>query len=178
MLPGSLSGLSDKPRWLLFTSRPANQPRTLVTPQFVNGSPVAPTNLPTPTAVGPDAGNPEEDFATWFTWQTLRLNSALELTQLGMNPQEEAKNRDKWSREQLQSERKRLQNEIEFTMVGILEALTKSAIKIKWKGAPSGDPTKDGGVGKAREIVEEMIKVVQGASNYSLRFLSVAPCSL
>ncbi|GAA5955223.1 hypothetical protein JCM3765_003250 [Sporobolomyces pararoseus] len=161
VLPGSLFGLSDKPRLLLFTSRSANTPRTLVTPQFINGSPVPPTNDPAATAVGPDAGNTEEDFATWYSWQALRLGSALEYTLLGFNPADDAKQRDKWSQEQVQRARRSLQNEIEFTLVGILEALTKSAVKIKYKGAPAGDPARDGGVGKAREIVEEMIKIVQ-----------------
>ncbi|GAA6007639.1 hypothetical protein JCM11491_003906 [Sporobolomyces phaffii] len=161
VLPGSLQGLSDKPRWLLFTSRPANTPKTLETPQFVNGSPVVPSHVPTPTAAGPDAGNPEEDFATWYTTQTLRLGSALELTRLGLNAAEEAKRRDKWAKEQVERERRGLQNEIEFTMVGILEALTKSAVRIPMKGAERDDPTKNGGVGKAREIVDELIKIVQ-----------------
>ncbi|GAA5943874.1 protein kinase MEC1 [Sporobolomyces koalae] len=162
VLPGSLHGLSDKPRWLLYTSRSTTAPQTLPTPSLVNGSPVAVTHRPNQASTGPDAGNPEEDFATWFTWQALRLDSALEHAVLDFDRVDTLATRDSQTRERLQKERKSLQNEIERTLVGILEALTKSAVRIPWRGAQRDDPARDGGVGKAREIIEEMLKLAQG----------------
>jgi len=169
VLPGSLHGLSDKPRWLLYTSRSSGGPRILPTPLLVNGSPVIPSNLPTATNSGPDAGNPEEDFATWFTWQSLRLGSTLEYTLLGFNAVDEGKKKDKWTSEQVERERKALRHQVELTMVGIIEASAKSAVRIQWRGAQRDDPTKDGGVGKAREIMDELIKLVQSKSSFAPR---------
>ncbi|GAA6058573.1 hypothetical protein JCM10212_007012 [Sporobolomyces blumeae] len=161
-LPASLHGLMEKPRWLLFTSRASSTPKILPTPSLVNGSPVVPTHVPAATAFSPEGGNPEEDLMTWLTWHVLRLCSALKFLTTGLSAADTKRPTGQGGLEKVQADREELRSALESMVVALLETLTKSAVRIPWRGAQRDDPTKDGGVGKARDVVEEMIRVVQG----------------
>ncbi|GEM06491.1 phosphatidylinositol 3-/4-kinase [Rhodotorula toruloides] len=161
-LPGSFSGIKAKPRFLLYTSRssPFSTARIPPTPSLVNGSPRkdAVKNGPSlQPAAGVEGIHPEEDLATFLVCRSLSVSSRLQAAL--SDPASEA-SVDETVR-QVAEERATALRELESLVQGIVEVLCESAVRVEWRAGVAKDEVKGGGVGKAKEIVEELIRLVR-----------------
>ncbi|GAA5857265.1 hypothetical protein JCM8547_009406 [Rhodosporidiobolus lusitaniae] len=164
-LPGSFCGIKAKPRFLLYTSRssPSSTARIPPSPSLLNGSPKkgAPPAADAAAAsaqpaLSVEGLNPEEDLATFLLWRSLNLSTALQATLLephdGVLGEPEKK---------VRAQRQVALDELEGLVKGILGVLCESAVRIEWRSGLSKEVMKDGGIGKAKELVEELLKTVQ-----------------
>ncbi|GAA6005621.1 hypothetical protein JCM10207_005273 [Rhodosporidiobolus poonsookiae] len=165
-LPGSFCGIKAKPRFLLYTTRssPSSTARLPPSPSLINGSPRKDVPLPVAGLSAPadiEGVNPEEDLATFLTWRCLAVSTALQaalLSEAGTDgaPADAVK--------KVQAQRQVALNELQGLMEGVLAVLCESAVRVEWKTGLGKEVLKDGGVGKAREMVEELLKAVQAVS--------------
>ncbi|GAA5921352.1 hypothetical protein JCM1841_002451 [Sporobolomyces salmonicolor] len=163
-LPGSFCGIKAKPRYLVHTSRPlSSSARVPPSPVLVNGSPVVPSNAPAATTPGVtvDGLNPEEDLATFLVWRCLSVGSALQAALLGEGPPQQQREAAPEVVEKVKTERKAALRELEEMVQGVVAVLAESAVRVQWRGPYAADLMKDGGMGKAKELVGEMIKLVK-----------------
>ncbi|BGO96796.1 Serine/threonine-protein kinase MEC1 [Rhodotorula toruloides] len=161
-LPGSFSGIKAKPRFLLYTSRssPFSTARVPPTPSLVNGSPrkdAAKSGPSLQPAAGVEGIHPEEDLATFLVCRSLSVSSRLQAALF--DPAVEA-SIDETVRK-VAEERAAALRELESLVQGIVEVLCESAVRVEWRAGVAKDDVKSGGVGKAKEIVEELIRLIR-----------------
>ncbi|GAA5831812.1 hypothetical protein JCM11251_003895 [Rhodosporidiobolus azoricus] len=161
-LPGSFCGIKAKPRFLLYTSRtaPSASARIPPTPSLVNGSPKKghdhakpATAHPVPTVEGV---NPEEDLATFLLWRSLAVSTALQaalLTSASGAPANVVR--------EVREKQQVALDELEGLVKGVLGVLCENAVRVEWRSGLAKEVMKDGGIGKAKELVEELLKVLQ-----------------
>lgn len=173
-LPGSFCGIKAKPRFLLYTSRstPSSTARIPPTPSLLNGSPKKGAAAPTTEAaqqpaLSVEGLNSEEDLATFLVWRSLTVSTALQAslvaTAEGVVSEVEKK---------VRAQRQVALNELEGLVKGVVGVLCESAVPIEWRGGLTKDVLKDGGIGKAKELVEELLKTVQGTPFPPFYFLA------
>ncbi|BGP36884.1 hypothetical protein JCM10449v2_000786 [Rhodotorula kratochvilovae] len=160
-IPGSFCGIKAKPRFLLYTSRssPSATARIPPSPSLVNGSPrkdavVPPTMQP---AAGVEGVHPEEDLATFLLWRSLSVCSRLQAALLSSPPSGVTVE----TYEKVTGERKVALTKLEALVEGVVEVLSENAVRVEWRGGLNKEVLKDGGIGKAKELVDEMIKLVR-----------------
>ncbi|GAA6058026.1 hypothetical protein JCM3770_003979 [Rhodotorula araucariae] len=160
-IPGSFCGIKAKPRFLLYTSRssPSATARIPPSPSLVNGSPrkeasAAPAMQP---AAGVEGVHPEEDLATFLVWRSLSVCSRLQAALLSSAPSSVIVE----TYERVTGERKVALTELEALVEGVVEVLSENAVRVEWRGGFNKDVLKDGGVGKAKELFNEMVKLVR-----------------
>ncbi|GAA5994714.1 protein kinase MEC1 [Rhodotorula paludigena] len=161
-IPGSFCGIKAKPRFLLYTSRslPSATARIPPSPSLVNGTPRKEhTNVPPiiQPVVGVEGAHPEQDLATFLVWRGLSVCSRLQESLLSPKrldaPAEVI--------ERVTSERRTALKELEALLQGVVEVLSENAVRVEWRGGHNKAALQDGGIGKAREIVEEFIKLAR-----------------
>lgn len=100
------------------------------------------------------------DLATFFLPRILRACASLEASLLSSR-EPSAAEEDEGAL--LYRSRESLRLQLESFMVTIVEVLSKSAVSMDWQ---SKDVAAEGGVGKSRELVSEMLSLMQGSSCY------------
>ncbi|GAA5902167.1 hypothetical protein JCM6882_006719 [Rhodosporidiobolus microsporus] len=161
-LPGSFCGIKAKPRFLLYTSRssPSSTARIPPTPSLINGSPKKGHVPQKPATIQPvltvEGVNPEEDLATFLLWRSLAVSTALQAAILSAPVGAPADVVQK-----VQEKRQAALNELEELVKGVLGVLCENAVRVEWRNGLAKEVMKDGGIGKAKELVEELLKVVQ-----------------
>jgi hypothetical protein len=178
-LPGSFHGIKAKPRFLLYTSRssPSSTARIPPTPSLLNGSPrkgVAASTSEAPQqpqqpALAVDGLNSEEDLATFLVWRSLSVSTALQANLLALTEGVLSE-----AEKKIRAQRQVALNELEGLVKGVVGVLCESAVRIEWRSGLAKDVLKDGGIGKAKDLVEELLKTVQGAFSLSPFLLSQA----
>lgn len=110
----------------------------------------------------------EEDLATFLFPRILRAASSLEGALLSS---EMPLSDSTTAAAQLWKSRREARNELEELLVTVVVSLSESAIRVEWRGAK---PPVQGGVGKAREMMDEMIKLLRGDTELLLQSTSCA----
>lgn len=146
-----LKYLREKPAALLYRPRPASSNMLDAISSTMAGANLAEIH----------AG--EEDLATFLFPRILRAASSLEGALLSTEmPLSDSKS----AAAQLWNSRREARNELEELLVTVVVSLSESAIRVEWRGAK---PPVQGGIGKAREMMDEMIKLLRGdAKRYLL----------
>ncbi|GAA5989436.1 hypothetical protein JCM11641_007903 [Rhodosporidiobolus odoratus] len=163
-LPGSFWGIKAKPRFLLYTSRTSasSTARIFPTPSLVNGSPrkdappVASATAALQSILGVEGVNPEEDLATFLVWRSLAVATALQAALLTLEVSSVTSIQQK-----VRQQRQVALDELEGLVQGVLGTLCDTAVRVEWRTGLGKDVMKDGGIGKARELVEELLEAVQ-----------------
>ncbi|GAA5842453.1 hypothetical protein JCM9279_005388 [Rhodotorula babjevae] len=162
-IPGSFCGIKAKPRFLLYTSRtpPSSTSRIPPSPSLVNGSPRKGGPAASPPTLQPAAGvegvHPEEDLATFLVWRSLSVCSRLQAALLSTPRATVAAA----TYAKVTGERAAALHELEALVEGVVEVLSENAVRVEWRGSITKEVLKDGGIGKAKELVDEMIKLVR-----------------
>lgn len=148
-LSGCISGpllyITTRPQVLLFRSTVAEQGLAATTEHGVQQGSTA-------------ANSTADDLATVFLPLILRNASSLEAALLSTPaPSDTQVLQNAQSR--MRTERKRLLNQLEELLVTVIRALAGSAIRVEWHGR---DSTVQGGLGKAREMVNELTRLLKG----------------
>ncbi|BGP12911.1 hypothetical protein JCM10213v2_000828 [Rhodosporidiobolus nylandii] len=163
-LPGSFCGIKAKPRFLLYTSRssPTSTARVPPTPSLVNGSPKAGVPVLTGSTLQPVIGvegvNPEEDLATFLVWRSLAVSTALQAALMSAH---DAGSAPAVGAAKVQEQRQVALDELQGLVQGVVGVLCENAARVEWRSGLAKDIMKEGGIGKARELVAELSKVVQ-----------------
>lgn len=137
-IPGQLQYLRSKPYALLFRPPPEADPRQL-------GPGAA-------GARGPD------DLATFLLPRILRAAASLDAALLQAT---EPDGEDRSAQAQLHRDRRTLARRLEDLLATVVRVLAESAVRVEWAPRPSAVP---GGLGKAREMMAEMVKLLRSAS--------------
>ncbi|KAM0756274.1 hypothetical protein T439DRAFT_320977 [Meredithblackwellia eburnea MCA 4105] len=150
ILSSSIDGpqqyIKANPACLLFKPKYPSSPSK-------SGLPAALSTLPIPPG---SAGFPDEDLATYLLPRILRTIASLEAALLSTEkPRDDATDQQSV----LWRDRRDLRNKLQDLQVSIVRALAESAVRIEWRGRK--DASVSGGLGKAREMMNELIKVVR-----------------
>lgn len=149
---GPLHYLQTKPRVLLF--RPTS---TGVMPNNGQDSGTLSTQLNNnpAAAVGATAS---EDLATFLLPRILRSASSLEATLLSM-PAHREPDLLQNATSKLWRERRRLLTQLEQLLAVVIRSLAASAVRVDWADR---DSVTRGGIGKAREIIQQIMGLLKG----------------
>lgn len=150
---GPLQYLQAKPRVLLFRARAAADDTSAALQR-------GPAALPAGTAVnGAALAAGEDDLATFLVPRILRAASSLQAALLtSAAPRTDVL---QTATTRLWRERAALLAQLENMLATMVGILAESGVRLDWQG-PDGTP--QGGLGKAREMVTEMIKLLRGTS--------------
>ncbi|ORY85368.1 hypothetical protein BCR35DRAFT_53978 [Leucosporidium creatinivorum] len=148
---GPLQYLQAKPRVLLFRTNSAGD-------DTANALKQIPPTLPTGTALDPAAlGTGEDDLATFLLPRILRSAASLQAALLASPvPRTDGLQN---ANTRLWRERSALLAQLEELLATMVGVLAESGVRLEWQG---GDGEVQGGLGKAREITNEMVKLVRG----------------
>jgi len=126
-------------------------------------------------AAGVEGVHPEEDLATFLVWRSLSVCSRLQMALLSTPPNTCTVE----TYAKVSGEREAALRELEALLQGVVEVLSENAVRVEWRGGINREALKDGGIGKAKELVDEMIKLVRSASDrvLSRRRLPCSPAS-
>lgn len=149
---GPLQYLQAKPRVLLFRAEAGSTDAAALKK--------LPPALPPGTALGTAAlGANEDDLATFLLPRTLRAASSLQAALLS-SPTPRADGLHSVDT-RLWRDRAALLADLEGLLAKMIGVLAESGVRLDWQG---GDSAIASGMGKAREMVSEMIKLVRGMS--------------
>lgn len=113
-------------------------------------------------AAGVEGVHPEEDLATFLVWRSLSVCSRLQAALLSTPRTTVAAA----TYVKVTGEREAALQELEQLVEGVVEVLSENAVRVEWRGGISKEVLKDGGIGKAKELVDEMVKLVRSASSF------------
>jgi hypothetical protein len=155
LLAGSINGplhyLQTKPRVLLFKP-------TLAASNGINPAMLQPTI--SKNGAHPSDESFHDDLATFLLPRILRSASSLEATLLSTPaPASDQVLQDASTR--LWHERKRLLTQLEHLLAVVIRLLATSAIRVNWSDR---DSVMRGGIGKAREMVNQIMNLLKGQS--------------
>lgn len=148
-LPGSLSGLRAKPRLLLLSLRNTDDSTARLR---------SPTKTPSALqAEATEVTDADEDLATFLVPRCLstctRLQAAL------LNPPTSAN-----VPAGVIALRRAALAEVETFLMGILDVLAESGLRIEWHNKDVKAKAHRNGVGKAKQVVQALLQAVRGAS--------------
>lgn len=151
VLPGSTDYLATKAAALLVPIGSDSAP-----------APAGSSGSKQPLALAPAGpGSPAEDLGSFLLPRLLRAAASLEAALLqSATPQREVANSiADAATGQVWRDRRKLRDSLETMLVKSVTVLVESAVRLEWsrKGQVVG-----GGIGRAREMVEEMLRLVTG----------------
>lgn len=148
---GPLQYLQAKPRVLLFRTSSAADDTASALKKI-------PPALPTGTALDSAAlGAGEDDLATFLLPRILRAAASLQAAHLASPAPRTDGLQNVHTR--LWSERVALLTQLEELLATTVGVLAESGVRLEWQ---EGDGEVQGGLGKAREMTNEMIKLIRG----------------